>query len=708
LLAAAAAGAPDGRADAFAEGLDRVRALAARQRWVEGRKALDRLLEEHARAPYVFAGRGAVEEIVRGLARGLAAEPPEPKAVVTGRLLAYDPRAGTIRILYTRETMGDWTRDGAKMLHPAVFDGPHSIVIRGARYPKEEGGWVDVCVRDTARIVVGVGLAEKRELGHLVVPGIPATLQSVRKAGMEDMAGATPSPLFGEAPFVIRVDVEATAVSSAVNGKRLQRGKKNAKRWGSLGFSCLDPDEVEIAGKVDPAWMDGLLDRARKRQAQALDPTWNPEEHLPAWLVAPSDAPAGRTADRRDWPMALEGEARATIERAVALANAGNAAEALGLLDSPAAAGIPEASREHLRSILLGRLGRWEASALSARKVREADADFVAATGVEAKALAALGKGDDAVALYRDALARFPGDADLHAEAANFLGSLGKWEAAETLVGEAASRGLASPRLSRAGLVAHRTRHGPAWPRRHAHESRHYDVESDINERICFEAAQILEAAYSMFLARLERAPPAGMRFRVFLFSDEAGYQAHVKDMLGRPAHGTGGLYAPALQQLLIWDPGNRDVMIRAVRHEGFHQYLHRIMPDPPRWFDEGLAEYFEGAKVVRGEWSLGAPRREHLDLLVRTRKPLDEFLFLDARGFYADPRLHYAEAWAFVHFLLHHTPWHRELLDRFWDAFRRVPSQGDAVREALADCPLKILDADFEAYVRRLRESTR
>ena len=49
------------------------------------------------------------------------------------------------------------------------------------------------------------------------------------------------------------------------------------------------------------------------------------------------------------------------------------------------------------------------------------------------------------------------------------------------------------------------------------------------------------------------------------------------------------------------------------MRHEGYHQYLDRVMPDPPVWFNEGLAVYHENgikedgtreAVMRSGEWA--------------------------------------------------------------------------------------------------------
>jgi hypothetical protein len=41
--------------------------------------------------------------------------------------------------------------------------------------------------------------------------------------------------------------------------------------------------------------------------------------------------------------------------------------------------------------------------------------------------------------------------------------------------------------------------------------------------------------------------------------------------------------------------------MLRTVRHEGFHQYLDRMLPETPVWLNEGTAEYFETAVLAGG-----------------------------------------------------------------------------------------------------------
>src|SRR5688572_16035759 len=144
-------------------------------------------------------------------------------------------------------------------------------------------------------------------------------------------------------------------------------------------------------------------------------------------------------------------------------------------------------------------------------------------------------------------------------------------------------------------------------------------------------------------------------RFRVFLFSGESGYQDYVKAIVGEAAPHTAGLYSPVLKQLLIWNVPRREDMVRTIRHEGFHQFLDRIMENPPTWLNEGMAEFWETAKHEQGKLVGGQTRREHVATLVRGRSALPklkDFVYGSAGDFYEFAQLRYAQGWALVHFL--------------------------------------------------------
>jgi len=112
------------------------------------------------------------------------------------------------------------------------------------------------------------------------------------------------------------------------------------------------------------------------------------------------------------------------------------------------------------------------------------------------------------------------------------------------------------------------------------------------------------------------------------------------------------------------------DRVAEDLRHEVTHGYLHSVVPALPLWLDEGLAEHFE---VRRGQ---GGRNVMHLERLLarlkqgQWRPDLARLERLDsAFGMSLDD---YAESWAWVHFLLHGRPEHRELLRRHLADLRR------------------------------------
>jgi hypothetical protein len=116
------------------------------------------------------------------------------------------------------------------------------------------------------------------------------------------------------------------------------------------------------------------------------------------------------------------------------------------------------------------------------------------------------------------------------------------------------------------------------------------------------------------------------------------------------------------------------DRVAEDLRHEVAHGYLHAATPGLPLWLDEGLAEYFE---VPRGNGGLNRP---HLDLLVEMREHENwqpNIARLEQITDAAEmEQLDYAEAWAWVYYLLHAQSSTRSLLV---DYLAEVRAQGRA-----------------------------
>ena len=113
-----------------------------------------------------------------------------------------------------------------------------------------------------------------------------------------------------------------------------------------------------------------------------------------------------------------------------------------------------------------------------------------------------------------------------------------------------------------------------------------------------------------------------------------------------------------------------QDRIAEDLRHETTHGYVHAVVPTVPLWLDEGVAEYFERPRNDKGL------HREHVDhlagrLLEGTWQPnLDTLEGLTVPGDMSQD--HYAEAWCWVHWMLHTTPERREILQDYLADLRR------------------------------------
>jgi hypothetical protein len=116
-----------------------------------------------------------------------------------------------------------------------------------------------------------------------------------------------------------------------------------------------------------------------------------------------------------------------------------------------------------------------------------------------------------------------------------------------------------------------------------------------------------------------------------------------------------------------------QDRIAEDLRHETTHGYVHAVVPAVPLWLDEGIAEFFETPRTDQG---LHRGHVAHLAgrLLEGTWRPdLERLESLSAAGDMSQD--HYAEAWCWVHWLLHTTPDRRRLLQDYLADVRRDPA---------------------------------
>jgi hypothetical protein len=148
----------------------------------------------------------------------------------------------------------------------------------------------------------------------------------------------------------------------------------------------------------------------------------------------------------------------------------------------------------------------------------------------------------------------------------------------------------------------------------------------------------------------------------VYLFRDAESYgQFLLKHFPGVPSRRA--FFLETDTRLTVYAHWS-DRVAEDLRHEVAHGYLHAVVPGLPLWLDEGIAEYFEMPRGTNGM------NRPHVDLLTDMMqhdgwRPDLERLEQLTDAAEMDQR-HYAEAWAWVYFLLHSDSPSKQLLSAY------------------------------------------
>ncbi|HUG18417.1 MAG TPA: DUF1570 domain-containing protein [Planctomycetaceae bacterium] len=145
----------------------------------------------------------------------------------------------------------------------------------------------------------------------------------------------------------------------------------------------------------------------------------------------------------------------------------------------------------------------------------------------------------------------------------------------------------------------------------------------------------------------------------VYLFDNERAYRDYLSriypSLPPRRAY-----FFKTSQELAVFTYWGEKIQ-EDLRHEYTHGLLHASLKTVPLWLDEGLAEYFEVIAPRPGELN-GNYVGELTERIGNGWRPAIERLE-GIEEFSTLQRLDYQESWAWVHFMLHHTPETRQAL---------------------------------------------
>jgi hypothetical protein len=208
-------------------------------------------------------------------------------------------------------------------------------------------------------------------------------------------------------------------------------------------------------------------------------------------------------------------------------------------------------------------------------------------------------------------------------------------------------------------------------PKQHALENEHLLVRSDLKLPKDHPILRDLDGLRDEIANELN-LPVQKQPVTVYLFADEIRYAQYLQTryplLPPRRAYFVGT--SKELAVFTFWG----DRIQEDLRHEYTHGVLHASLMDVPLWLDEGLAEYFEVTSQPKGlnrdyamrlAGNLSQGWKPDLDRL-ESLEEVDDMQKGD-----------YMEAWAWVHFLLHHSDETRTVLVDYLHELRSSAKPG-------------------------------
>lgn len=717
----------------FLAGLQRTRELMELRRWDTAKMQLRLLMDEHRDQDYVRARRIEIEDCMKLCTFGEIYTPPDPDSQVSGKLVSFNPTTGRIFLKYSWDQMEDFElpkmEEGAvsiltPYIHPVVFAGPYTIEFKGDYYKcgADHPLLFYLGMVATSAYSVNFGYKSSRKATGYMVPVVKKyNPRKYGTGGWEVIKKEDKSPLERGEPFQLKVKVRETEIVAYNGTKVVIRARIPKSPFGQFGISRLPSmgDEIVMQGKVNPSWVQGRLDAHRQAELEKFKRDFVPSDYLPDWLLAEKDAREGErektTREDKPYPGRDYPRQYPHLDKLTKLYENDKFEAALEYLDRLPEEEMTEEARALYYAVLYRELESFGKALAYFGRVSELDPKYYSARIAHAELLGMSRQKEKAIEALRKIIEDFPEKEDPYEPLAVFLLMRGRPVEAKEVIDDALRKGISFDEMDNINRMLVKALTGPDWNKKYEFKSKNYHVISDIDRKVCRDASKNLEEAYKVYTRNLQEIDDLeAKKFCVYLFSGQEGYLAYCEDIRTRTVIHSAGVYLPALKQLLIWNLPDRKEMMRTVRHEGFHQYLDRLMDDPPLWFNEGLAGYYEIAERKYGRWKEGQVHPVYIQILKRnmisrTRGrggrlvPLEKFLYQGESDFYQDPELSYAQSWGFIHFLLHGTDKNKRLFEALFEAFQNDEPARKVLEEIFGLMNLEGFQKDFENHLRLL-----
>jgi len=688
------------QAEPFGAAMVRAERLGAVGKWDAAREEILSLLRRTEHRYYAIARCAEIEAFLRGCRFWLQNKDLASKRSSNAPSLLMPVFTGRIHTRYTpKEIVALHT-----FCDSVPFAGPFSVEIRGCVRHMPE---VEFHRTVDDQYVISFGTAEKPVNESEWVFKEPPKIVHHGRAGSTVVAENLNArvPATGEM-LAFRVSIQDTRLCAYVNDTLVVSARKAEPGFGRC---IVKPppsfDSVMLDGKVELLRLRDQLDASLRERIAKFEASHRPATVLPDWLCPYVEAATDRWL--RAFPCQLTSAQKEAVQPALDLIRECNADACEYYLSQLPPEALPAGIRSYLRACCRLGSGNLAEAASSCDRVNELHPRFALGWRLRIEIDYQSGDHRKALAAARSRAKEFPEELSLQTAVALFLCRAGRPAAAKTVLDESLERCGASAELNHCIGIVTRALEGPAWKPASGYSSVHYAIQSEADGAGCKETARILEHANRCYRSVLKGVAKDRKKLRVFVFTDALAFRGYAAGCEEDARGDSPAFYSRTFRQLLVAKPVDRDEWTRALRHEGFRQFLHRQLAAAPPWFEQGLAQYFRTAEYVKSRPQMGRVTKEQIEALRKARAqgllPLDRFLVQPAKSFHDRGRTSRTQSWAFVHFLRHGPRPYHDFLSKLFQELRGDASWRTSLGKVLRKHDVTGMDREFKKYVATL-----
>jgi len=577
----------------FEKSLTRCRELVAAEQWPAGETALRKVFTDFPDDPRVRARLREIEDELKVCLFRKSLPPLKGEDLFGGAAKKFSASSRDVELRFERPVEPHWSVSGSNISTLDIrFEG--SLTFEASIDYLNEGQKVSsvfICydLEKRGGYVILPGYYERTATGSLSAdPGV----RKIAKTGETDLplqSGGLPGSYGGYSRLKVTRTMSDIVVS--VGGTTVAKASDRTYTSGYLGVRSDRVADVSIKGRLDRTYYRKLVaERFATQFAAWTDKSYDRERELPAWVRESVVAAPDMTLS--ELPSDASPLERSELTGMVESAWDGDEVAAIEAADRALVA--PPRTALYLRGVAALSLGSEKSASDALDELVVAEPEFVPARMFRGIALFHLRRIDEAKADLAWTLERHPRAAPALVNSAMIAIYEQDWGRADAILAKVDQLGVSGEDVEEVRDWVHRARTGPNFAQRFQKASEHFIVVSDHSQQICTDAADMLEGMQSQYAAALKPAPAGALKARVYVFSGPEGYFDYADD-LHVMADSSSGVYLPMLRELCIWVPVDMTDFKDTVRHEGFHQYLHRLVDDAPIWFNEGYAGFMGG-----------------------------------------------------------------------------------------------------------------